>query len=186
MKRNASIQQVLESMDHSVVIRRLEINILSYVLILSGIILLIFAAQQAHNHKDLVESFLLLAGICILLWGFLSGINEKYHFKHKLSGNKILFHEMYFDKNDFHSINEMIENANFNGLSSYSGSTERNFKLVIAYTPDLSFCMVQGVKFIPFDFSVLTITKQLNVEQASELFKQLLPDKAYNDNTYLI
>ncbi len=171
MKRNATIKQILETMDRSIVKKHIHIPIAAYLLFITGVTILDFTSHLSHSHISILFSLLLLLSIALILWGFLSGMVDKTYFKHLHSGTKIYFHEMFFDKKDFRELANIIDSGRFENLNSLQKSSKYSAKLEIAYSADKTFCMIQGVNYIPFQFAELTEAKQLDVSQTKELLQ---------------
>ncbi len=170
MERNISINRILESMDHSIVKKHLQLPLRSYLLVTLGIVIFYFSLRLGHAHKNLFESLEVIVSIALILWGFLLGIDEKHYFKHIKSGAKICFHEMLFERKDFQKLAKIIESENFDELNSLHKTSGYSVKLRVAYSPDKSFCMIQGVKYVPFEYAELTNAKQLDAFQTDKLF----------------
>ncbi len=171
MERNISINHNLETMDRSIVKKYLQLPFKSYLLVILGIVVLYFSYRQGRTHKDLFESVEIIAGIGLILWGFLLGVDEKYYFKHIKSKTKICFHEIFFERKDFQKLTKILESGNFEELNSLQKTSGYHVKLRIAYSEDKSFCMVQGIKYIPFEYAELTTAKQLDEFQTEKLFE---------------
>ncbi|NDP19901.1 MAG: hypothetical protein GZ091_02295 [Paludibacter sp.] len=169
MERNASIKQILETMDRSIVKKHIHIPIGAYLLFIAGVSILDFTSHMWQTHKSILFSLLILLSIALILWGFLSGIVDKTYFKHLHSGTKIYFYEIFFDKKDFRQLKNIIDSGRFENLNNLQKSSKYNAKLEIAYSADKTFCMIQGVKYIPFKFAELTEAKQLDSLQTKEL-----------------
>lgn len=170
MVRNKSINHILETMDRSVVKKYLQLPVKSYLLVTSGVVVLYFSSYLTSGHKNMFESLEIIVSIGLILWGFLLGVDEKHYFKHIKSGTKICFHEILFERKDFQRLIRIIETENFDELNSLHQTSGYSVKLRIAYSADKSFCLIQGIKYIPFEYAELTSVKQLDAFQTAKLF----------------
>lgn len=173
MERNISINHILETMDRSIVKKYLQLPFRSYLLVILGVFILYFSYRQGRAHKELYESVEIIAGIALILWGFLVGVDEKYYFKHVRSKTKICFHEVFFERKDFQKLTSILESGNFDKLNSLQRTSSYHVKLRIAYSEDKSFCMVQGIRYIPFEYAELTKAKHLDEFQTEKLFESI-------------
>lgn len=173
MSRNISINHLLETMDSTIVKKYIRLPLFSYLLMAIGIGILYYIFHIVHAHKSLLESFIILTSLLLILWSFWWGMEEKTYYKHIKTKSKIIFYELFFERNDFKQLIKIIDSANFNALKQLHPSEHHSVKLSVACSEDKSFCVVQGVKYKPFEFAELTTIKELDISQTEELFASI-------------
>lgn len=173
MKGNATIEQTLECMDHSVVKKVICFPLKSTLLFALGIMIIELDTQLSPMLKANLTPIIAIVSMIVVFWGFISGLVDKVYYKYMLTGNKIEFTEILFDRRDYEKLTKIIESQNFSRLNSLRKTTYNGVKLKIAYTEDMSFGFVQVLKYIPFDFAEKTKAKQLEKNKMEELLQSI-------------
>lgn len=171
MKGNATIEQTLECMDHSVVKKVISFPLKSTMLFTLGILLIELDTQLPPTLKADLTPLIAIAAMIVMFWGFIIGLVDKVYYKYMLTGNKVEFREVLFEKGDYKKLKEIVESQNFSRLSSLRKTTNNGIKLKIAYTEDMSLGLVQVIRYIPFDFAEKTQPKQLEKNKMEELLQ---------------
>lgn len=171
MKGNATIEQTLECMDHSVVKKVISFPLKSTMLFTLGILLIELDTQLPPALKADLTPLIAIAAMIVMFWGFIIGLVDKVYYKYMLTGNKVEFREVMFEKGDYKKLKEIVESQNFSRLSSLRKTSNNGIKLKIAYTEDMSLGLVQVIRYIPFDFAEKTQPKQLEKNKMEELLQ---------------
>lgn len=173
MKRNASIEQIFDDMDHTIIKKFIVFPMKSTIIIAASIGVIVIDKLIPGFLSSTFTPITAIIVMLLLTWAFLEGAVDKTYYKHMKTGQKINFIEVYFAKSDYENLVKLIESRNFAYLSLLRKTNKNGIKLKIAYTDDKLLCYVQVLQYIPFQFALKTKAKQLSAEETEELLNSL-------------
>lgn len=173
MKGNATIEQTLDCMDHTIIKKVTTFPLKSTLLIILSIALIELNTQLPPMLKYNLTPFIAIVSLIIVFWGFILGLVDKVYYKYMLTGNKIEFKEILFERRDYEKLTRIIDSQNFTKLNSLHKTIRNGVKLKIAYTEDMSLGFVQVLKYIPFEYAQKTQAKQLEKTKIEELLNSI-------------
>jgi hypothetical protein len=173
MKRNESIEDILNDMDHTV-IKKFTVfpkkSAILFVLSIAAIVLDKLLPSPLKNDLIPLVAILVLA---LLTWSFLLGALCKTYYKNQITNQKVIFFEMHFDRTEFESLVKIIASRDFYKLNKLHKSRGDGINLKIAYTADKSLCLVQGLKYMPFQYAIRTEVNRLSGNEIEELLNSI-------------
>ncbi|MDD5183956.1 MAG: hypothetical protein PHS84_01700 [Paludibacter sp.] len=170
MKRNASIEQMFDDMDHAIIRKYVTFPLKSTFLIILSVAFIELDTHLPPMLKHNLTPFIAIVTMIVMFWGFVSGVVDKTYYKYMVTGNKINFTEFYYEKNEFDKLTKIIENQDFANLNLLHKTNGNGIKLKIAYTEDKSLGYVQVIKYVPFQYAKKTEVIQLESYQINKLF----------------
>lgn len=173
MKGNATIEQTLDCMDHSIIKKVITFPLKSTLLIIISIALIELDTQLPPMLRENFTPIIAIVSLIIVFWGFILGLVDKVYYKYMLTGNKIEFKEILFERRDYEKLTTIVDSQNFTNLNSLHKTISNGVKLKIAYTEDMSLGFVQVLKYIPFEYAQKTQAKQLEKTKIEELLNSI-------------
>ncbi len=160
-------------MDHAIIKKFIVFPLKSTIIFAISIGLIGLDSRIPISVSNTLTPIIAIVVMLLMTWGFLSGAVDKTYYKHMKTGQKIFFHEIYFEKSDYDKLQSMIETRNFAGLNRLHKSKRNGIKLKIAYTNDKLLCYVQLIQYVPFQFALKTKAKQLSESEADQLLNSI-------------
>jgi len=173
MKRYASIEQEFDDMDHAIIKKYIIFPIKSTVLIILSIGFIELDTQLPPTLYNSLTPFIAIVIMVFMFWGFISGIVDKTYYKYMITGSKINFRVVYYERREYDRLVRIIESHNFGNLSLLHKTKSDGIKLKIAYTEDKSLCYVQVLQYIPFQYAKKTEAKQLEGYEVEALLNSI-------------
>jgi len=173
MKGNATIEQTLECMDHSIIKKVTTFPVKSTLLIILGLALIELDIQLPPMLKQNFTPIIAIVSMIVMFWGFILGLVDKVYYKYMLTGSKIQFTEILFERKDYDKLTKIIDSQNFTNINTLHKTIRNGVKLKIAYAEDMSLGFVQVLKYIPFEFAQKTQAKQLEKTKIEELLNSI-------------
>jgi hypothetical protein len=169
MKRNESIEKILDDMDHTIIRKLIAFPKKSAIFFVLSIAAIGLDKTLPNPLKNDLVPLVAILVLALLTWGFLSGALSQAYYKNLITKQKVNFHEMYFDRTEFENLVKIIEAREFYKLNNLNKSRGNAIRLKIAYTDDKSLCFIQGLKYVPFQYAIRTEVKQLERNEIEEL-----------------
>jgi len=173
MKRNESIEQILDNMDHTTIKKLTVFPKTSAILFVLSIVTIGLDRSLPNPLKNDLIPVVAILVLTLLTWSFLSGALYKTYYKNPVTNQKVNFHQMYYDRTEFENLIRIIETRDFYKLNKLHKSRGDGINLKIAYTDDKSLCFVQGIKYMPFQYAIRTEAKQLTGNEIEELLNSI-------------
>ena len=173
MKRNESIEQILDDMDHSIIKKFTVFPKTSAILFVLSIVTIELDRSLPNPLKNDLTPLVAILVLALLTWSFLSGTLDKTYYKNLITNQKVNFLEMHYDRTEFENLIKIIEARDFYKLNKLHKSRGDGIYLKIAYTDDKSLCLVQGVKYLPFQYAIRTEAKQLTGTEIEVLLNSI-------------
>ncbi len=173
MKRNASIEQMFDDMDHAIIKKYVTFPMKSTFLIILSVAFIELDTHLPPLLKHNLTPLIAILTMIVMFWGFVSGVVDKTYYKYMLTGNKINFREISFDRREYNNLIKLIESHEYRSLNLLHKTMGNGVKLKIAYTEDKSLCYIQALKYVPFQYANKTPVFQLERSQVNELFSVL-------------
>lgn len=173
MKRNESIEQVLDHMDRNIIKKITVFPKTSAILLVLSIVAIEFDMSLPNPMKNELTPLIAILVLTLLMWSFLSGALYKTYYKFLITNQKLNFKEMFFDRTEFENLKRIIESRDFYNLNKLHKSKGDGIKLKIAYTEDKSICLVQALKYMPFQYANRTEAKYLTENEIDELLNSI-------------
>ena len=169
MKRNASIEQMFDDMDHAIIKKYITFPMKSTLLIILSIGFIELDTHLPQSLRNNLTPLIAILTLTFMFWGFLIGMVDKTYYKYMITGNRINFREIYFDRRDYNKLIGILETHNFSNLSLLQKSIGHGMKLKIAYTDDKSLCYVQVLQYVPFQYARKSEALQLDSYEVDKL-----------------
>lgn len=169
MKRNASIEQMFDDMDHAIIKKYITFPLKSTLLIILSVGFIELDTHLPISLRNNLTPLIAILTLTFMFWGFLIGMVDKTYYKYMITGNKINFREIYFDRRDYNKLVKLIESHEFRNLNLLHKTLGNGIKLKIAYTDDKSLCYIQALKYIPFQYAQKTEAIHLEGYEVDEL-----------------
>lgn len=173
MKRNESIEQILDDMDHSIIKKFTVFPKTSAILFVLSVVAIELDRSLPSPLKNDLTPLVAILVLALLMWSFLSGALYKTYYKNLITNQRVNFQEMYYDSAEFENLKRIIEARDFYKLNKLHKSRGDGIKLKIAYTDDKSLCLVQALKYMPFQYAIRTEAKQLTGNEVDELLNSI-------------
>ncbi|MDR0370954.1 MAG: LPXTG cell wall anchor domain-containing protein [Prevotellaceae bacterium] len=167
---NRSIEQVLQEMDKSSIVRKKKSPFAGLFLIASGVLCLIIDTQLPETAGNTWSPLLIIGTIILALTGALTLSFRKKEYVHPPTGKRIFFKELFFDTTEKESLIRLMRNRNLNMLDTLKRSTHDTLKLRIATTSTGDICLIQAVAYIPYEYVDITDVHRLTDEETQTLF----------------
>ena len=116
MQRNVTIEQMFDYMDSNIIKKVIAFPVKSTLLVGLSIVLIEFDTHLPPALKQELTPLIAILTMIVLFWGFISGIADKVYYKYVVTGNKIEFTEVYFERSDYDTLTTIIESQNFTNL----------------------------------------------------------------------
>lgn len=173
MKRNASIEQMFDDMDHAIIKKYVTFPMKSTFLIVLSVAFIELDSHLPPMLKHNLTPLIAILTMIVMFWGFMSGVVDKTYYKYMVTGNKINFREISFDRREYNKLIELIESHEYRSLNLLHKTMGNGVKLKIAYTDDKSLCYIQALKFIPFQYAQKTQVIHLESYEVDELLSSI-------------
>lgn len=173
MKRNESIEQLLDKMDHTIIKKFTEFPKRSVILLVLSIAAIELDRLLPNPLKNDLVPLVAVLVLTLLTWSFLLGALSKTYYKNLTTSQIINFCVMHYDRTEFESLKKIIDARDFYKLNKLHKSRGDGINLKIAYTDDKSLCFVQVLKYMPFQYAIRTEVKQLTDSETEELLNSL-------------
>lgn len=166
---NISIEKYFDSLEKNVVKKVKKSPFKGILLILIGIACMFIPQMIPTSANSFIEPLLIMLSLIFIIWGFLAAIILKTNYVNSETNQKIVFKEVYFDELESEKLINMIVTGNFNEIKKLKSTVDRGVKLRLAFTTDRTFCFVQALKYIPFEYVIKTNAVQLSQDNANML-----------------
>lgn len=173
MKRNESIEQVLDDMDHTIIKKFTVFPKKSMILFALSIVTIALDRLLPNPLKSDLVPLVAVVVLALLTWSFLSGALLKTYYKDLISNQKVNFYQMYYDRTEFENMSRILEARDFYKINRLHKSRGDGIILKIACTDDKSLCFVQAIKYMPFQYAVRTEAKLLTENEIDELLNSI-------------
>lgn len=173
MKRNESIEQILDNMDHSIIKKFTVFPKTSAILFVLSIVTIELDRSLPSPLKNDLTPFVAILVLALLTWSFLSGALDKTYYKNLITNQKVNFHEMHYDRAEFENLMKIIETRDFYKLNRLHKSRGDGIYLKIAYTDDKTLGFAQGIKYMPFQYATRTEAIKLTGNEIEELLNSI-------------
>lgn len=173
MSRNESIEQILDDMDHSIIKKFTVFPKRSAILFVLSIVTIELDRSLPSPLKNDLTPLAAILVMTLLIWSFLSGALYKTYYKNLITNQRVNFQEMHYDRTEFENLKRIIEARDFYKLNKLYKSKGDGIKLKIAYTDDKSLCLVQVLKYMPFQYAIRTEAKQLTENEIDGLLSSI-------------
>jgi len=173
MKRNESIEKILDDMDHTIIRKLTAFPKKSAIFFVLSIVVIGLDKTLPNPLKNNLVPLVAILVLALLTWSFLSGVLSQVYYKNLITNQKVNFHEMYFDRTEFENLVKIIDAREFYKLNKLYKSRGGGISLKIAYTDDKSLCLIQALKYMPFQYAVRTEVKQLKENEIIELLNSI-------------
>ena len=118
-------------------------------------------------------ALLIVTAITFFVWGLLATFIRRKYYYHIPGASKIIFKEIYFESENFMKVSRILENKSYSELAKIPQTIDKGIKLRIAYTPNQSLCLVQLLKYVPYEYELQSEAQEPDKEQRSALFNAL-------------
>ncbi len=165
----ATIEQKFDTTDHSLIITKKKSPLTGILVLIAGVIS-VALVPIVNTDGGLGGALLIVLAITFFVWGLLATFIRKKYYYHIPGASTILFREFYFESENFMKVSRILESESYIELAKIPQTVDKGIKLRIAYTANRSLCVVQLLKYVPFEYEVQSEAKELSKEQAAVVF----------------
>lgn len=173
MNRNASIEQVIESLDKNIIRKYQTSPLIGIGMIFIGIGLMYADFEIAWLSKSFLSAIIIMGAMLLVVYGIIHSLLPKIYYKSPVNDQKLNFHDVYFDDREFDKLTNIIEHGQLHEIASLKKSSHNGIKLRIANTDDKKICFAQIVRYFPEQYAHKTPVKQLTQTEVDALFEAL-------------
>lgn len=165
----ATIEQKFDTSDHSQIIPKKKSPLTGIFVLAAGVASAVLV-PMVNTDGGIGGALLIVLAITFFVWGLIATFIRKKYYFHVPGSSKILFREIFFESENFLKVSRILESESYIDLAKIPQTVDKGIKLLIAYTPNRSLCVVQLLKYVPFEYEVQSEAKELSKEQAAVIF----------------
>lgn len=166
MEKTASIEQVLDNTDKTIIVKKGKSVIPGIILILAGICLIIIMTQAEVPSRDLILPLLMVAGAGLVIWGIVAIFCSKPTYRSAGDGKRLYISEAAFDVKEQKELLRILAEEDFHNLDDLTRSYVNGLKLRVAATKDGSLCYTQATSYIPHEYVNICEVRSHGPEEA--------------------
>ena len=165
----STIEQKFDTTDHSQIISKKNSPLVGILALAAGVVSAA-AVPLVNTEGGAGGALLIVLAIGFIVWGLLATFIRRKYYYHVPGSSKIILKEFYFESENFLKVSRILETNSFVELAKIPQTVDKGIKLRIAFTPNRSICLVQLLKYVPFEYEVQSEPKELNTEQTAVIF----------------
>ncbi|MDX9747376.1 MAG: hypothetical protein RBT57_02645 [Paludibacter sp.] len=165
----ATIEQKFDTTDNSIIITKQKSPLIGILALAAGGVS-VALVPMVNTEGGMGGALLIVMAIGFFVWGLLATFIRKRYYFHVPGNAKIGYKEVFFDAENLMKVTRILENEQYSELVKVRQTIDKGIKLRIAYTPNKSICVLQLLKYVPFEFEVQTEAKELTSEQTALVF----------------
>lgn len=166
MEKSASIEQILDNTNNSIIIKSKKSIVPGLVMSALGICTLIINSQIDTDPGSILPPLFLVTGITLFIWGIVSLFHRKPVYKSASDGKRISFYEIAFDRQEQKELLRLLAARDIKAVSRLKRSDSGGLKLRIAATPEGSICYTQAIAYIPHEYRNISEVYKHTPEEA--------------------
>jgi hypothetical protein len=164
-----TIEQKFDTTDHSLISPKKKSPLTGILALIAGVVSVILV-PVVNSEGGAGGALLIVLAIGFFVWGLLAAFIRKKYYFHVPGAAKIQFKEFFFESEHFLKVSRILETNSYVELAKIPHTIDKGIKLRIAFTPNRSLCVVQLLKYVPFEYEVQSEAKELSKEQIGVIF----------------
>ncbi|ODT57343.1 MAG: hypothetical protein BGP01_08575 [Paludibacter sp. 47-17] len=165
----ATIEQKFDTTDHSQITPKKKSPLVGILALAAGGVS-VAMVPMVNTEGGAGGALFIVLAIGFFVWGLLATFIRKKFYYHVPGSSRILIKEFFFETENFLKVSRIIESDSYIELAKIPQTLDKGIKLRIAYTPNRSLCVVQLLKYVPFEYEVQSEAKELSKEQMGVIF----------------
>lgn len=165
----ATIEQKFDTTDNSIINTKKKSPLIGILALAAGG-LSVALVPMINTEGGMGGALLIVSAIGFFVWGLLATFIRKRYYFHVPGNSKIIYKEVFFESENFLRVSRILENEDYSELVKVRQTIDKGIKLRIAYTPNKSICVLQLLKYVPFEYEVQSEAKELTNEQTALVF----------------
>lgn len=164
-----TIEQKFDTTDHSQIIPKKKSPLVGLLALAAGGVSAAMV-PLVNTEGGAGGALLIVLAIGFIVWGLLATLIRKKYYYHVPGAAKIQFKEFFFETENFLKVSRIMENESYVELAKIPQTIDKGIKIRLAFTPNRSLCVVQLLKYVPFEYEVQSEAKELSKEQTAVIF----------------
>ncbi len=165
----ASIEQKFDTTDKNIITTKKKSPLIGALALAAGVVS-VALVPMVNIEGGTGGALLIVLAITFFVWGLLATFIRKKYYFHIPGNSKILFKEIFFESENFLKVSRILENNSFEELAKVPQTIDKGIKLRVAYTPNKSLCVIQLLKYVPFEYELQSEAKELTSAQTAIVF----------------
>lgn len=171
MESNKSIEQVLETMDSTIIYKKKKSVFTSVLYFLLGVSLLGINSLLTWEPNSVISPLLFMSGLIFLVVTIFAFFFRKNSFLATQSNQVLKSHSFHFDMNELNKLVRLLEGGYINELKALKPSIAHALKLQVLMTDDGSLCFSQVITFMNHEYVNITTVKRHSQAEAEEFLR---------------
>lgn len=165
----ATIEEKFDSTDNSIITKKKK-SPLTGILALAAGVVSVALVPMVNTEGGTGGALLIVLAITFFVWGLLATFIRKKYYFHVPGKSKVVFKEIFFEAENFLKVSRILENNSYSELAKVPQTIDKGIKLRVACTPNKSLCMIQLLKYVPFEYEVQSDAKELTNDQMALVY----------------
>jgi len=165
----ATLEQKFDSTDKNIITTKKKSPLIGILALAAGVVS-VALVPMVNTEGGTGGALLIVLAITFFVWGLLATFIRKKYYFHVTGNSKILFKEIFFESENYLKVSRILENNSFDELAKVPQTIDKGIKLRVAYTPNKSLCVIQLLKYVPFEYEVQSEAKELTNAQTAIVF----------------
>ncbi len=173
MENYKTIEQVLENLDKSIVIKTKSSIVPGIIILATGIFLTILPNIISLSTNSIIPSFVFITGIITTIIGIFKTFFRKKYFVAAATKQRLSSYDLNFEASEKENLIRLCNNGKIGNIHTLKRATSNGLRLHFMSTEDMSICFSQVIGYVPFDDVAFTEPVRHTLHEA-EYLKKLL------------